>query len=129
MVQDVKSLAYLFTECMVYNDRIFCHDDFNKLLISHRINEQDFNFDAVVKNTLFLFNQKGFHKIYFLSKMYEKNYWHPCNADNFDLYSIENIIEDLRLDLDNEFNSDDLFTNFVNHLNKINNYISFIKGK
>lgn len=127
MVPDTKSLAYLFSECMIYNDNIFCAEDFYKLILSHRLDYPELNFDAIVKNTLFLFNQKGLNKMYFSTKYCEKNYWHPDGQNNFGLYSIENIILDLKLDLDNEFNSDDLFTNYVNHLNKINDYISFVQ--
>jgi hypothetical protein len=120
MFYDNKSLAYLFAECMIYNDRVFSSKDFYSLLSSHRISLDELNFDAIVKNTLFLFNQKGFAKIYFSTKHNEKIIWHPN-------YSIEHIIKDLKLDLDNEFNENDLLTNYVNHLNKINDYIYFIE--
>ena len=127
MVPDAKSLAYLFSECMIFNNNVFCAEDFYKLLFSHRINIEELNFDAIVKNTLFLFNQKGFSKIYFSTKHCDKKYWHPDSVNNLSLYSIENIISDLKLDLDNEFNTDDIFTNYVNHLHKINNYINFVQ--
>jgi hypothetical protein len=127
MVPDAKSLAYLFSECMIFNDNVFCAEDFYKLMLSHRINIEELNFDAIVKNTLFLFNQKGFSKIYFSTKHCDKKYWHPDSVNNLSLYSIENIISDLKLDLDNEFNTDDIFTNYVNHLHKINNYINFVQ--
>jgi len=127
MVPDAKSLAYLFSECMIHNDNVFCAEDFYKLMLSHRINVEELNFDAIVKHTLFLFNQKGFSKIYFSTKHCEKIYWHPYSVKNLDIYSIEYIISDLKLDLDNEFNTDDLFTNYINHLHKINNYINFVQ--
>ena len=127
MVPDAKSLAYLFSECMIHNDNVFCAEDFYKLMLSHRINIEELNFDAIVKNTLFLFNQKGFSKIYFSTKHCDKKYWHPDSVNNLSLYSIENIISDLKLDLDNEFNTDDIFTNYVNHVHKINNYINFVQ--
>ena len=44
------------------------------------------------------------------------------------MYSIENIVSDLKLDLDNEFNTDDILTNYVNHLHKINDYIKFVQN-
>jgi hypothetical protein len=127
MVPDAKSLAYLFSECMIFNDNVFCAEDFYKLLFSHRINIEELNFDDIVKNTLFSFNQKGYDKIYFSTKHCEKIYWHPHSVKNLDIYSIEYIISDLKLDLDNEFNSDNIFTNYVNHLRKINNYIKFVQ--
>jgi len=127
MVPDAKSLAYLFSECMIFNDNVFCAEDFYKLLFSHRINIEELNFDDIVKNTLFSFNQKGYDKIYFSTKHCEKIYWHPYSVKNLDIYSIEYIISDLKLDLDNEFNTDDIFTNYVNHLHKINNYINFVQ--
>jgi hypothetical protein len=127
MVPDAKSLAYLFSECMIFNDNVFCAEDFYKLLFSHRINIEELNFDDIVKNTLFSFNQKGYDKIYFSTKHCEKIYWHPYSVKNLDIYSIEYIISDLKLDLDNEFNSDNIFTNYVNHLRKINNYIKFVQ--
>ena len=127
MVPDVKSLAYLFSECMIYNDNIFCADDFYKLLNSHRLDIGEINFDAIVKNTLFSFNQKGYDKIYFSTKYCEKNYWHPYSVKKLDLYSIEYIISDLKLDLDNEFNNNDMLTNYINHLYKINDYIKFVQ--
>jgi len=128
MVHDAKSLAYLFSECMIYNNNVFCAEDFYKLMFSHRIDIVEMNFDAIVKNTLFLFNQKGFDKIYFSTKYCEKNYWHPNTINSFDIYSIENIVSDLKLDLDNEFNTDDILTNYVNHLHKINDYIKFVQN-
>ena len=127
MVPDVKSLAYLFSECMIYNDNIFCADDFYKLLNSHRLDIGEINFDAIVKNTLFSFNQKGYDKIYFSTKHCEKIYWHPYSVKKLDLYSIEYIISDLKLDLDNEFNNNDMLTNYINHLYKINDYIKFVQ--
>ena len=127
MVPDAKSLAYLFSECMIFNDNVFCAEDFYKLLFSHRINIEELNFDDIVKNTLFSFNQKGYDKIYFSTKHSEKIYWHPYSVKILDIYSIEYIISDLKLDLDNEFNSDNIFTNYVNHLRKINNYIKFVQ--
>ena len=127
MVPDAKSLAYLFSECMIFNNNVFCAEDFYKLLFSHRINIEELNFDDIVKNTLFSFNQKGYDKIYFSTKHCEKIYWHPYSVKNLDIYSIEYIISDLKLDLDNEFNSDNIFTNYVNHLHKINNYINFVQ--
>ena len=57
MVPDAKSLAYLFSECMIHNDNVFCAEDFYKLMLSHRINIEELNFDDIVKNTLFSFNQ------------------------------------------------------------------------
>jgi hypothetical protein len=125
MFYDNKSLAYLFAECMIYNERVFSSKDFYSLLSSHRISLDELNFDAIVKNTLFLFNQKGFTKIYFSTKHNEKIIWHPNGSKNIFDYSIEDIIKDLKLDLDNEFNENDLLTNYVNHLNKINDYIYF----
>lgn len=127
MFVDLKSLAYLFSECMIYNNNVFCAEDFYKLIVSHRLDLYDIDFNSIVKNTLFSFNQKGYDKIYFSTKQYEKILWHPCDVTQFDLYSIENIIKDLKLDLDNEFNTDDLMTNYVNHLNKINHYIKFVQ--
>jgi len=113
MFYDNKSLAYLFTECMIHNDRVFSSNDFYSLLSSHRINIDELNFDAIVKNTLFLFNQKGFTKIYFSTKHNEKIIWHPVDSKNIFDYCIEDIIKDLKLDLDNEFNENDLLTNYI----------------
>ena len=108
MFYDNKSLAYLFAECMIYNERVFSSKDFYSLLSSHRISLDELNFDAIVKNTLFLFNQKGFAKIYFSTKHNEKIIWHPNGSKNIFDYSIEDIIKDLKLDLDNEFNENDI---------------------
>ena len=51
MVPDAKSLAYLFSECMIHNDNVFCAEDFYKLMLSHRINIEELNFDIFEMNS------------------------------------------------------------------------------
>ena len=113
---------YVFVECMVYNNRSFCEDDFNALLESQRLSKIKMNFNDEVKD--FVDECKILDDIdYELNK---NNYWMPKNNILNHDYNLQNIIKDLRLDLELEHTNNDFYDSSCDIVQKINNYLHFL---
>jgi len=113
---------YVFVECMVYNNRSFCEDDFKALLESQRLSKIKMNFNDEVKD--FVDECKILDDIdYELNK---NNYWMPKNNILNHDYNLKTIIQDLRLDLELEHANNDFYDSSCDIVQKINNYLHFL---
>lgn len=115
-------LFYVFVECMIYNNRSFCEDDFKALLDSQRLSQIKMNFNDEVKD--FVDECKILDEIdYELNK---NNYWMPKNNNINHDYNLKTIIQDLRLDLELEHANNDFYDSSCDIVQKINNYLHFL---
>ena len=115
-------LFYVFVECMVYNNRSFCENDFKALLESQRLDDLKIHFNEEVKD--FLDECKILDDVdYILNK---NNYWTPNNSTFNYNYNLQKIIQDLRLDLELEHAKGDFYDSSCDIVQKINNYIHFL---